>query len=326
MKYLLSLLAACAISIFAYLILFGFVVSRPMVVDQISDFMAKKQAYANATMHPKLFIVAGSNARFSHSCAIFEEVLRRPCVNMGISGDIGIDWTLDVTRKNLQRGDLVYMPLEFDFYSRSRSQMITGMDAAYRFRHDKSSLIRQGADRLTHAAFMFSLPILVQSLGEMALSAANIHRRFGLDTMNVQGDEIGHDGEQALSFVGALKHAPQISADPSTLFGDSDGAQATIAQFLDWCHSHGVVAVGGLPTIFSDQPISDAVIKELQRFYTLHGAQFIVAPGKSQYPRSDFYDAGYHLRQSAQLRHSIIIAELLKPLLPTIQALENDPN
>ncbi len=76
------MLAACALSVIAYLLLFGFVVSRPLVVDQISQFMDRKLAYADSTGHPKIFVVAGSNARFSHSCAVLEAALHRPCVNM----------------------------------------------------------------------------------------------------------------------------------------------------------------------------------------------------------------------------------------------------
>ena len=47
-----------------------------------------------------------------------------------------------------------------------------------------------------------------------------------------------------------------------------------------------------------------------------HGAKFLVLENRSQYPRADFYDSGYHLRQSAQQRHSALLAQGLKPLLP----------
>src|SRR4051812_28386358 len=108
MRQFLSLLAAAVLSLAVYLLLFGFVVSRPMVVDQVGTFMDKKLSYARATRHPKLFVVGGSNARFSHSCAVLEASLHRPCVNMGISGDVGLDWTLEKTRNQLASGDLVY--------------------------------------------------------------------------------------------------------------------------------------------------------------------------------------------------------------------------
>ena len=316
MRKFLFLLAAATVSIAAYLLLFGFVVSRPLVVDQIRTFMDKKLAYAQSSPHPKLFVVAGSNARFSHSCAVLEAALHRTCVNMGIAGDVALDWTLDKTRGQLAAGDLVYLPIEYDLYSRSRMRLETGMDAAYRFRHDKASLAARGPAGVVRAAFMFSLPTLVQSIGEMGLKALGVQRRFNLGTLDRQGDETGHDGAKALPYRDVIRQAPQEMPDPRTLLADPDGSQAAIAGFLDWCRGHGVRAVGGLPTVFNDRPIPDAAIAALKDFYARHGAGFVVLAGHSQYPRADFYDSGYHLRQSAQVRHSMLLAQRLRPLLP----------
>src|SRR5438067_9293301 len=139
MRAFLQLLAICAVSIAAYLLVFGFLVSRPMVVDQAQQMLEKKLAYGGTSGHPKIVLIASSNARFSHSCAVLEQQLHRPCANLGVAGDIGIDWVLDAARQILAPGDLAYMPIEFDIYSRPRAQLLTGMDAAYRFRHDKAS-------------------------------------------------------------------------------------------------------------------------------------------------------------------------------------------
>ena len=317
MKYFLPLLAVSCLSLIAYFLLFGFLVSRPMVIDQISQFMDKKLAYADATGHPKIFVVAGSNARFSHSCAVLEAQLQRPCVNMGIAADISLDWTLEVVRVRLAPGDFVYLPLEYDVYSRSPVQLMTGMDAAYRFRHDKASLTGHGTERFARAAFMFSLPTLVHSLGEMSLSAIGVQRRFNLNTLDRQGDEIGHDDNKARPYQQMIEGARQEQPDPANLLTNPDGAQAELGQFLDWCRTHGIVAVGGLPTVFNDTPISDRAISELRRFYSAHGAWFIVLPNLSQYPRGAFYDSGYHLREKFQHSHSVALAKAIRPLLPS---------
>jgi len=316
MRDALHLFGACALSLILYLALFGFVVSRPMVIDQAQQMLERKLAYGRATGHPKILIIANSNARFSHSCAVLERQLGRPCVNLGVSGDMGIDWLLASAREILASGDLAYMPIEFDIYSRPKIQLMTGMDAAYRFRHDKASLAVRGAEGVARAAFMFSLPILVQSVGEMGLKAAGIHRRFGLDTLDKQGDETGHDGAKAIPYLAVVRSAPQNIPDNEKLFDNPDGSQAAIAAFLDWCRVQGVVAIGGLPTVFNDVLIPDAPITRLRDFYAGHGAKFLVLPNRSQYPRSAFYDSNYHLRESWQARHSALLAEGLKPLLP----------
>jgi hypothetical protein len=315
MKYSLPLLAACALSVLAYLLLFGFAVSRPLVVDQISQFMTRKLAYADSTGHPKIFVVAGSNARFSHNCAVLELELRRPCVNMGIAADVALDWTLDITHTRLAAGDIVYLPIEYDLYSHSRVRMMTGMDAAYRFRHDKASLASRGPEGLARAAFMFSLPTLLQSAGEMTLKAAGVRRRFNADTLDRQGDETGNNDDKAFAYRQVVANAPQELPDPAHLLDNPGGTQNALAGFLDWCRDHGVTAVGGLPTTFNDRPVPDAAIIRLKNFYAAHGAAFVTLPNRSQYPRSDFYDSGYHLRESAQRRHSAALAAILRPLV-----------
>jgi len=315
MRAFLYLTAACALSLLLYVVLFGFLVSRPLVVDQAQQMLEKKLAYGLSTGHPKIVLIAASNARFSHSCAVLEQSLHRPCVNLGVAGDVGIDWVLDTARKILARGDLAYMPIEFDIYSRPRTQLFTGMDAAYRFRHDKGSLAERGPEGVARAAFMFSLPTLAQSLGEMALAAAGVHRRFGLDTLDSQGDETGHDDTKAVSYLAVIRKAPENMPDNDGLLANPDGSQAAIAAFLDWCRAHGVTAVGGLPTVFNDRPIPDAPIAKLRAFYRAHGAGFLVLPNRSQYPRAAFYDTNYHLRESWQHRHSALLAAELRPLL-----------
>lgn len=316
MRTFLSLLAAAAISLAGYFLLFGFIVSRPLVVDQTSELMDKKLAYAAATPHPKLFIVAGSNARFSHSCAALEAALHRPCVNMGVAADVALDWTLDKTRAQLAPGDLVYLPLEYESYSRPRVQLQTGVDAAYRFRHDKTSLAGRGPEGVVRAAFMFSLPTLVHSIGEMSLKAAGIERRFNVTTLDRQGDEIGHDGAKAIPYRAVIRNSQQVMPQTYSLMSNPDGSQAAIAAFLEWCRAHHVVAVGGLPTTFNDRPMPDAVLDMLRGFYEQHGATFLVLPNRSQYPRAVFYDSPYHLRQSEQVRHSQLLARGLRPFLP----------
>lgn len=316
MRAFLSLLAAAALSLVLYLLVFGFVVSRPLVIDQISDFMDKKLGYAAATPHPKIFIVAGSNARFSHSCATVEKILHRPCVNMGIAADVALDWTLDKVRTQLAPGDLVYIPLEYNLYARTHEQMATGMDAAWRFRHDKASLLSRGPEGVVRAAFMFNLPVLVQSIGEMSLKAAGVQRRYNLSTLDAQGDETGHDGVKAVPYEAVIARTPAELPDPVTLMNNPDGMQSILASFIAWCRGHGVAVVGGLPTVFDDKPVPDAAIAELRDFYGRNGAGFLLLPNRSQYPRADFYDSAYHLRQSAQEKHSAALAEGLRPFLP----------
>lgn len=315
MRRLFLLLLACCASVAGYGLLFGSVVSRPLVVDEVAKMLRVKLAYASETASPKIFVIAGSNARFSHSCAVIEQRLQRPCVNLGISAEVGLDWVLDASRAHMRAGDIVYVPLELGAYSSTRSEMFTGFDAAYRWRHDKLSLLSRGPEGVVRAMFMFDLPTLVDSLVEMALAADGFRRRVGVATLNVQGDEIGHTEVRAAEFEGFLAMQRYVPPDPAGILGNPDGAQATLATFLDWCRRNGIVAAGGLPTLFDDEMHSDALIETLQTFYARNGAEFIVLPNRSQYPRRSFFDTPMHLRQGAQMAHSELVADALRPFV-----------
>jgi hypothetical protein len=152
----------------------------------MAAILDRKLAYAASLTGPKLVILAASNAPFSHSCAVLERELGRPCANMGIPADIGLDGVINRTRPLLRRGDLVYLPLEYFLYPQTTAQLYTGIDAAYQFRHNPMGLSSRGPEGVIRAAFMFSLPTLVHSLGEMAISAMGVDRRVGGETLNMQ--------------------------------------------------------------------------------------------------------------------------------------------
>jgi len=315
MQRLFLLLLACCASVAGYGLLFGSVVSRPLVVDEVAKMLRVKLAYASETASPKIFVIAGSNARFSHSCAVIEQRLQRPCVNLGISAEVGLDWVLDASRPHMRAGDIVYVPLELGAYSSTRSEMFTGFDAAYRWRHDKLSLLSRGPEGVVRAMFMFDLPTLVDSLVEMALAADGFRRRVGVATLNAQGDEIGHTDEAAKVYEGFLRTLVYEYPEPDHLLDDPDGEQTALVAFLDWCRTNGVTAVGGLPTTVDDKKHSDLLVETLRGFYAKNGAEFIALPNRSQYPRQMFFDTPMHLRQSAQMAHSELVADALRPFV-----------
>lgn len=319
MRNLFTVFGACCASVALYILLFGFAVDRPLVIDEIGTLVDQKLAYARSFSGPKIFIMGGSNARFSHSCAVLESRLHRPCVNMGVARGIGPDWLLSVFEPTMHNGDLVYLPLEYEEYGVSRAAMYARADAAYRFRHDKLSLLSRGPEGMLRAAFMFDLTTLLNSLGEMGLYAVHFHRRADVTTLDRQRDEIGHDDARAAAYESAVAAAVYSLPAPADLLANPDGEQQVLGGFLDWCHANGVTAIGGLPTTFDDVLVSDRIVQLLREFYAAHGAGFLELPNRSQYPRTDFFDTSYHLRERAQLAHSVLIADALKPLLPTAQ-------
>lgn len=324
MKDLRDYLVTAALGVLAYFLVFGFVLDKPLTLRPVGDLVAFKRDAAMGMPSPKIAVLAGSNGRVSHSCAAMARALARPCVNLGTTAGLGLDYVFAEFEPALQAGDVVYMPLEYQQYFRTPLDLATGPDAALSFRHDKRKLLSRDARSILQAAFMFDLTFAIRAAGEMAFSAAGIRRPFdqvdhpgakpGEKSLSPAGDEIGNTPERAQLYqptLSAMKWTPVQPAE----FEASDGGERAVRRFLKRACARKLIVVGGLPTTFADQPVPPATVDRIRRIFEGEGHSFVALPNLSQYPRTDFYDSAYHLTDEAQARHSLAVAGALKPFL-----------
>jgi len=314
MRPLLQLLATAIAALALYGAAFGFVIHKPLTIDVIEDLLRLKEDYARQAPSPKLVIFAGSNARFSHSCRTIEPILHMSCVNFGIARGIALDYLASELEKLLNPGDIVYMPLEYDWYLDDKLAAMTGPDAALMVYGDKERLLRLGAERALRAFFSFDLAFAADGLAEITLQALGAHRRVGTGTMTRNGDEQGHTREEAAPYRAyvATVRPPVVTAEA---LAKPSYAQQQIAAFLAWAKQHGVVVYGGLQTTFDDVPIDDAVTAAIRRLYEENGQRFLLLPTHSQYPRDCFFDTFAHLVEPCQIAHSVLLADALAAAL-----------
>jgi hypothetical protein len=314
MRPLLRLLATTLAAIALYGVAFGFVIHKPLTIDEITDQLRLKEDYARQAPSPKLVVFAGSNARFSHSCRTMEPILGMACVNFGIARGIGLDYLANELEPLLRPGDVIYMPLEYDWYLDDKVAAMTGPDAALMVWDDKLRLLRLGPERAVRAFFSFDIAFAASGLAEMTLQALGVRRRIGVQTMTANGDEHGHTRADAApyrpyvdSVVPPIPTAEAV-ARPSY-------AQQQIASFLAWAKEHGVVVYGGLQTTFDDAPVGPDLIAQIRRIYESNGQRFLLLPSRSQYKRDCFFDTFAHLVEECQIAHSVTLANALASAL-----------
>ncbi|MBP5209374.1 MAG: hypothetical protein J6125_00790, partial [Clostridia bacterium] len=63
---------------------------------------------------PRLVIVGGSSVAFGYDSALLEELLGMPVVNFGLYADLGTKIMLDLSARQLRRGDVVLLAPELD--------------------------------------------------------------------------------------------------------------------------------------------------------------------------------------------------------------------
>jgi hypothetical protein len=311
------LLLCCAASLTLYGAAFAFLLDRPLSLGALRGRIETTLARGAAIQEPKLVILAGSNAPYSHRCETIEPIIGRPCVNAGIAVGVGLDYLFARWQPELHRGDIVYLPLEEAQYARPRAMAALGPDAAIMLRHDRATLLHMPPGRQLAALFSSDLRAAVMSLIESALHQGGFHdpRDATTGTYNAWGDHVGHTAALAAPSEAVLATAAPFH--PTTAEVQTGQGTATVLAFLDWARRHGVQVIGGLPTGFADSPISDDNLRAIRAIYRDHGAAFVELPNHSRYPRTAFFDTPDHLNEPAQIRHSVAIAEALRHVTAT---------
>jgi hypothetical protein len=309
MQTIIKLIMSSLTSLLIYFFLFIFIIHKPLTVGiQKSYYDYKINYISSIATQNKIAIFAGSNGRFSHRCETIEQMTGIRCANLSITADTNIKWAFSRYKPYFKKGDVLYMPLEYQDKLQKPSDV--GNEAPYIVAYDHKELFHfYNASQLMSALFWFDIKYFFSGLGEMLLSSIGKERRFSIKTMTVQGDESGHDEAKSLAYrhIIATILAPRI--DESSYKTDENCQD--LLDILKWGKASGVKIIGGLPTVFEEARPSKKVIRFLQSFFQRNGHCFLILPNYSLYPRVFFYDTAYHLKEANQIYYSKILAPYL---------------
>jgi hypothetical protein len=310
------LVIACAASLVLYALAFGVLLGRPLTNGFLEAQIDAKLARGAAITGPKLVILAGSNGPYSHRCETIEPTLGLSCVNAGVAVGIGLDYLFARWAPVLHRGDVLYLPMEFEQYTMSRAAVRVGPDAAIMWRDDRATLAELTPDRWAGAVFSTDPRGAVMAVGPSVREAT-------VGSMNAWGDHVGHTLALAAPSRGVLAAAvPQ--RPPAEAIRTGYGT-TLIAGFTRRMTARGVRVIGGLPTGFADVPLPPHTIAAVRAVYEANGGAFLELANDSLYPRADFFDTPEHLSEPYQIRHSEAVAAALMHQMARAPALAYDP-
>ncbi|MDE1906950.1 MAG: hypothetical protein KGH75_10935 [Rhodospirillales bacterium] len=304
------LLLCAAASVALYLVLFGLVLERPLSLEPLGLEMAQKDARLAALPSPKLVILAGPNGPYSHSCAVMGKMLHMPCENAGIAVGMGLDEIFARYAPALHAGDVVYMPMELEQYAMTRTEYDSMVDGALMLRHEPAMLLALPPGRAMGALFCCTLADGLEAIAEMPLARLGV--RNGAHMLaaeyDVEGDRVDND------LAGADKTLLSGPARVEPSAAEIEGGYGTvlISRFVAQERAKGVIVIGGWPVDFTNARISDTAREAVLRVY---GSGFLSLPGKSLYPRGDFFNSEDHLAKPCQFKHSVAVSEELGIML-----------
>ena len=309
------ILLACTASLVLYFAAFTFLLDRPLTLGALRARIDANLATGRTIHQPKLVILAGSNGPYSHRCATIAPIIGRPCVNAGVAVGVGLDYLFTRWKPWLHPGDIVYLPLEEAQYVRARATSDLGPDAAIMLRHDRTTLLTLPPRRWIAALFTGDLRAAVMSLLETALVDEGFHdpRTAATGGTNAWGDHIGHTA--ALAALNRSALAAVTPFHPSGAQIARGYGTVLVIAFIRWAHAHGVRVIGGWPTGFIDSPISPGEQAAITAIYRRHAARFLETPERGRYPRGAFFDTPDHLNETAQIAHSVSVANALAGLM-----------
>ncbi len=320
------LLIACAASIVLYALAFGVLLGRPLTNGFLEAQIDTKLARGAAIHGPKLVILAGSNGPYSHRCETIEPRLALPCVNAGVAVGIGLDYLFARWAPVLHRGDVLYLPMEFEQYAMSRAAVRVGPDAAIMWRDDRTTLAQLTPDRWAGAMFSTDPRGAVMAVIETAMAWLRVGpslREATVGSMNAWGDHVGHTLALATPSRAVLAAAVPQRAPAEAIRGGY--GTTLIAGFTRRMSAQGVRVIGGLPTGFADVPLPPDTIAAVRAVYEANGGAFLELANDSLYPRADFFDTPEHLSEPYQIRHSEAVAAALLHEMARAPALAYDP-
>lgn len=82
----------------------------------IENWFVWKEKYAHSIEEQKLIVISGSNSLFSIQAGEIEKQLEIPTVNYGVHAGLGLKYLLHRSKKIINEGDVVILPLEYQMY------------------------------------------------------------------------------------------------------------------------------------------------------------------------------------------------------------------
>jgi hypothetical protein len=309
----MKLLSVAFLGMLLYFGLHLGVLRKPLTIGYIKDAYEFKLGYARQLgAARKIVVVGGSSSLFGVRCQTIAAETGLPCVNMAVTAGLGVDLVLAKVEDVIRPGDVVLLPLEYDFYGAGAEGLRNNATAnTYLATYDRALLMRQDWRRLTAALLTLSLQDAYSSVVEMGLQTAGFQRRFTLSQLTAQGDMTGHSPERGAEYAGYVASMPVVAPMAGSAVEDSEGMRL-ITAFIARHKERGVHVYGANPTTIDDGSPPAPGFEAVERVWRQAGAGFLALPNLGRYPRSFFYDTVNHLAEPFQIEHSRALARRLK--------------
>lgn len=275
-----------------------------------------KSRIAQSIKVPKLTIISGSNAMFGISCKTIQQQSKVPCLNGGTNAALGTDYLFKRARSWLKPGDIVLLPLEYDFYTYQKIPNDTYI--SYVLARDPQYF--RSIDLLTQFRFITGVSFERLKLGILAkLKTPELgNTYYESKNLNQYGDETSNLKEQTtkeqLTTVSKEQPIAIINGTIQSSYGMN-----IIRDFTHWCRENNITVLATWPNTIKFEVYrgqgQQAFFQSIKQFYQKLGVPLLGKPEDFMYEKSLLYDTSYHLNDQGVKQRTQQTIKLLKPYL-----------
>ncbi len=261
------------------------------------------------TNEKKIVVVGGSSVAFGLDSALLAEHTGYEVVNFGLYATLGTKLMLDLSKANINEGDIVIIAPEMDKQTLS---MYFNAEATWQaLESDLSMIFHVGSDNvgdLLGGMLEYAAEKYLYAFSGKKLKVNGIYR---VDSFNIYGDiakekypreyndmEMGYDVNQTITLKADIFDAEFV---------------AYLNEYAAWVKERGATPY------FAFCPMNVAALEEgtdqasLGRFYSdvvdMLDFTVIGSPASSLFHQNYFYDTNYHLNDAGVVLHTVRMIE-----------------
>lgn len=316
-RYLHSLLLGFLLASIIFIAAVFFQIGAPIESSRwLYETYTIKNQIAQSIKTPKLAVISGSNAIFGMSCKTIQQQTKVPCFNGGTNGALGTDYLFKRARPWLKPGDIVLLPLEYEFYTYQK--IPNDAYLSYVLARDPQHLY--SVDFLTQFRFITGVSFERLRLGILAklhtpeLGNANYQSKnlneYGDETSNLKNETT----KEQLTKVSKEQPMTIIKGNIESTYGMN-----MIRDFTYWCQQNNITVLATWPNtikfeVYSGQS-QQAFFQSIEQFYKKLGVPVLGKPEEFMYEKSMIYDTSYHLNDQGVSQRTQQTIKLLEPYL-----------
>lgn len=307
MPYLSRLLISFIVFCFLYIFLvYTQIGNLTQSSKWISEAYELKESSAQIINSNKTVIVSGSNSLFGFDSIQLEQSWDMPVINTSVHAGLGLPYILNRSKRILNRGDIVILPIEYSFYqaddkpSEVYSDYILSRDGAY-FRNlslvDRLVVISSiSTKRLYQGIKLYFNSTLKPTQGIYDVQNIN---SYG-DQINIEPDKMTK--KEFLAIDG-------LSADIIASSEISNNFIRSMDEYVNWAKDNGIciIAMPSNHMFFSEYKEKKYMgfLSKIKGYYASRDVKYLGNPLDYMYQKKFYFNTSYHLNSDGVQKRTL---------------------